>query len=189
MCVCVFCLCVFLYPCVFSVSVFSLCACVCVFVFVCVCMYVLLLALFSWIFLDLVSETLGQIDPWNFRRRLVRYYFGNSWHCSSLDSPQTVPLFDCLHCFRDTRRLVLKYWATKLVGTSHYSRWCVKLAHSTYNGNTTSHHQTEQPKIVRTRPSVLRGWLPCVYFIGKFFFWFIGFFLKFPLPACSALLG
>ena len=34
-----------------------------VFVFVCVCMYVLLLESFSWIFLDLVSETLGQFDP------------------------------------------------------------------------------------------------------------------------------
>ena len=33
-------------------------------------------------------------------------YFGNSWHCSSLDSSQTFPLFNCLHCFRDTRRLV-----------------------------------------------------------------------------------
>ena len=68
LCVCVcFCLCVFLYPCVFSVCVFSLCVCVCVyvfvFVFVCVCMYVLLLKSFSWIFLDLVSETLGQFDP------------------------------------------------------------------------------------------------------------------------------
>ena len=112
----VVCVCVYVFVCVFFcirvcfLCVYFLCVrvYVFVFVFVCVCMYVLLLESFSWIFLDLVSETLGQFDPWNFRRRLVRYYFGNSWHCSSLDSSQTFPLFDCLHCFRDTRRLVFQ---------------------------------------------------------------------------------
>ena len=74
--VCVFfcCLCVCVCVCVCFVSVFFcirvcflcvyfLCVRVYVFVFVCVCMYVLLLESFSWIFLDLVSETLGQFDP------------------------------------------------------------------------------------------------------------------------------
>ena len=49
------------FVCVFDVyiCVFFFAVCVCV----CVCMYVLLLESFSWIFLDLVSETLGQFDP------------------------------------------------------------------------------------------------------------------------------
>ena len=47
-------------------------------------------------FLELLSRT----------GRSSAVYFGNSWHCSSLDSSPTFPFFNCLHCFRDTRRLV-----------------------------------------------------------------------------------
>ena len=72
--VCVFfllfvCVCVFLSVCVFCIRVcflcvciFSVCACVCFCVCVCVCMFFCWES-FSWIFLDLVSETLGQFDP------------------------------------------------------------------------------------------------------------------------------
>ena len=65
LCVCVCFVCVFFCIRVCFLCVYFLCVrvYVFVFVFVCVCMYVLLLESFSWIFLDLVSETLGQFDP------------------------------------------------------------------------------------------------------------------------------
>ena len=37
-------------------------------------------------------------------------------------------------------------WATELVGTPHHITWLFTSPHSTHQGNTTSHHQTERPK-------------------------------------------
>ena len=133
MCVCVcICLCVFFYVCV--CVCFCVCVCVfCSFVFVCVRVCVLLLGSFCWIqlLLDTTHPSLQQFIIVSTSRDfctlllldldasaydllaptcldIMKYenciFSGYYLHCSSLHS------FNCLHCFRDIRRLVSLYF-------------------------------------------------------------------------------
>ena len=80
-----------------------------VFLWWCGCVFVVVfLYVFFWgqgpTFLALPRSYAKSVDNTGVKRCLVSKF---SLHCSYPHSHQTFPLFNCLHCFRDIRRLVL----------------------------------------------------------------------------------